>query len=304
MSKSVAVALGGGAARGWAHIGVLQALDEAGIRPDVVCGTSMGSLIGAIYACGRLPELTEWALELDWWQIVRLSDAKLQKGGFVSGERLMEFLRRFIHVERIEDLPLRFGAVATDLVSGHEHWLREGPLVDAVRASIALPGLLTPVVLNGRWYTDGGLVNPVPVSLCRALGAEVVIAVNVNGDLVGHHFNPRAHPPAVQEDTDLADWPLIRNLIAAIPEDIKQRARPYLNREEELSPGLLDVLAGSLNIMQDRITRSRMAGDPPEIQVTPRLAHIDLLAFDKADQAIAIGRRAMEPWLEPLRNLL
>lgn len=303
MRKKIAVALGSGAARGWAHIGVLQALEAAGIKPDIVCGSSMGSLVGAIYACGRLEELADWATDLNWWEIVRLSDARLQKGGFISGEKLMEFLRRFIHRENIEKLSVQYGAVATDLVSGQEHWFREGSLINAVRASIALPGVLTPVMLENRWYIDGGLVNPVPVSLCRALGADIVIAVNVNGDIVGRHFSPEPHPAPRENEFD--DWPLIRNLISVIPEDIKDRARPWLNREPEAAtPGLLDILASSINIMQDRISRSRMAGDPPDIQISPRLSHIELLGFDKAGEAIQVGHKATIPWLQTLKGML
>ena len=182
------IALGSGAARGWAHIGILRALEQAGIVPDVVAGTSIGALVGAAYASGRLDRLEEWVTQIDWWEIIRYMDLRL---GGVEGERLMRAFR-----ERVDDVPIEtlskpFGAVATDLHTGREVWFQDGSVLEAVRASIAVPGLFSPVRHRGRWLVDGGLVDPLPVSLCRALGADRVIAVNLNGDIVGKHLGGR-----------------------------------------------------------------------------------------------------------------
>ena len=177
------LALGGGAARGWAHIGVLEVLAANSITPDVVCGCSMGALVGAGYVVGQLDALAAWARSLTWRDVLGLLDPALSGGGLIRGERLLRFLREhYIDID-IADSPIPFGAVATDLATGREVWLRSGPLGDAVHASIAVPGVVGPVPLDGRWLVDGGLVNPVPVSLCRAMGADVVIAVNVNSEM-------------------------------------------------------------------------------------------------------------------------
>ncbi|WP_258868171.1 patatin family protein [Alkalilimnicola ehrlichii] len=181
----IGIALGSGSARGWSHIGVLTALAEAGIEPDIVCGSSIGALIGGVYAAGRLDDIEAWGNSLTRREVFSYMDFTLSGGGAIAGKRLMEVCSEYIEGCDIECLPKRFGAVATDLKTGTEVWLQEGPLQTAIRASISLPGLLTPVHVDGRWLVDGGLVNPVPVSLCRALGADIVIAVNLNGDLLG-----------------------------------------------------------------------------------------------------------------------
>ncbi len=289
----IGIALGSGSARGWAHIGVLKALEAAGVRPTVVCGTSIGALVGAAYASDRLAELEEWVLDLDLWAMLRLIDPR--RGGVMEGERLMRAFTERVADVPIESLPKVFGAVATDLVSGREVWLHKGSLGDAVRASIALPGLFKPVRLEGHWLADGGLVDPVPVSLCRALGAERVIAVNLNGDIVGRHFQRRTR----------------RTRAAELLEQISARFQlgKGVGATEDRSPteenfGLFDVMAGAMNIMQDRITRSRMAGDPPDLLLAPRLAHLALMDFDRAAEAIAAGETCVRNYRAALRDVL
>ncbi len=290
MTTKIALALGSGAARGWSHIGVIQALAHLNIRPSIICGSSIGALVGAVHACGHLEQLTQWLERITWLDSVRLADFQLQKGGFISGTNLMNFLSRFIDIKRIEELPMPFVAVATNLITGQEVWLKEGSVVDAVRASIALPGVFTPVQNRDRWLIDGGLVNPVPISACRAMGADRVIAVNLNGDIVGKHFNP-SHRTIPTDVNGSADWELLQQLLAIMPDSLKDRARPFLNKNkpETAGPGLFDVLAGAINIMQDRITRSRMAGDPPDVLIAPRLSHIELMGFDRASECIQAG---------------
>lgn len=288
----IGLALGGGSARGWAHIGVIRALDAAGVRPDLVCGTSAGALVGAAWAAGELERFTDWALAMRVKDVVSFIDLGLS-GGFLKGDRLMDFVRRSFVDRPIEELPVPFGAVATALQSGAEVWLRSGSTVDAVRASMALPALFTPVIRDGVMLVDGGLVNPVPVSLARAMGAELVIAVDLSSDLLGRHLRPDPRP--TQASSAVGEW--LRKLQDSLGlEATSGASRPRL-------PSMLDVVASSLNVMQVRIARSRLAGDPADALIAPRLAHLGLLDFHRAQEAIEEGRRAVKSALPSLRAL-
>lgn len=303
------IALGSGSARGWAHIGVLRALGEMGIQPDIMAGTSIGALVGGAQAVGQLEALDDWVCRLERLDILRLMDAKLSGGGFMRGDRLMAALSDYVEDRAIEDLPLPFAVVATDLNAGREVWLREGSLQEAVRASIALPGLFSPVRVDGRWLLDGGLVNPVPVSVCRALGADIVIAVNLSSDTLGRTMSsiqPDKRREDGEEERDEEEgW--FERMIGRMHTGLRFRLDRLISSgtEEErvAGPGLFDVMAGSINIVQDRLTRSRMAGDPPDIQIAPRLAHIRLMEFHRATEAIDEGRRAVERVAEQIRTV-
>jgi NTE family protein len=266
--RPIGVALGSGAARGWAHIGVLQGLQAAGLAPAVVAGTSSGAVVGAAYVLGKLEAFKAWVEALGWMDVAQLMDPRLTGPGVIAAERLFATLRKLLGDPPIESLPIPFGAVATDLLNGHEVWLTEGPVLGAVRASSALPGLFPPVDRADRYLVDGGLVNPVPVSLCRALGAQAIIAVNLNGDIVGRHF-------AVTR-----------------------------TGEGRQPPRVFDVIAGAINVMQDRITRSRMAGDPPDAMLSPRLRHVGLMEFHRGSETIRAGRECVEHMLPALRYAL
>ena len=293
-SKSrLGIALGSGSARGWAHIGVLRALEQAGIVPDVVSGTSIGALVGAAYASNRLDRLEEWVAQIDWWDIIRYMDVRL---GGVEGERLMRAFRERVEDAPIETLPKPFGAVATDLQTGREVWFQSGSLLEAVRASIALPGLFCPVRYQDRWLVDGGLVDPLPVSLCRALGADRVIAVNLNGNIVGKHFSGRPSRLA-------GPSPLLARLSTRLQAMLGNNGDTEEAKANE-PPGLFDVMAGAIHIMQDRITRARMAGDPPDVVLAPRLAHLGLMDFDQASAAMTAGLECVRLHLPLLRNVL
>ncbi|MBB5213774.1 patatin-like phospholipase RssA [Parapusillimonas granuli] len=289
----IGLVLGSGAARGWAHIGVIRALEEHGIAPDIICGTSIGALVGATYGLGVLDDFEAWVRGLGIKDVVSFMDLRLD-GGMLKGERLMDFFRRTFQDRPIEELKLPFGAVATSLHTGAEIWLRTGSTVDAVRASIALPGLFSPVWHGEHLLADGGLVNPVPVSLARAMGAEILIAVDLNADLFGRHFNKPA--PAQPQTLVGHEWmqKLQRNLSAWLPEPETETRR---------LPSMLDVLASSINIMQVRITRSRMVGEPPDVVITPRLAQLGLLDFHRARQAIEEGARAAKAAIPTLVEL-
>ncbi|MCK6406278.1 MAG: patatin-like phospholipase RssA [Rhodocyclaceae bacterium] len=280
----IGVALGSGSARGWAHIGVLRALTQIGVRPDIVCGTSIGAFVGAAHAAGELDRLDEWARGLTWQKVVGFFDIGA-RGGLIKGEKLTAFLLSHFVDRDIAELPVAFGTVATDLATGREIWLREGSVADAVRASVALPGLLAPVQHGEQLLVDGGLVNPVPVSLCRALGADIVIAVDLGSDLVGRKFRNAAatEPPPAGWRQRLA-W-----LLGAAGAEHVARAE---------GPSLLDVVAGSINIMQVRIARSRMAGEPADVLIAPRLAQVGLFDYHRCDEAIEEGSesvRVMQP---------
>ena len=299
--RAIGIALGSGSARGWAHIGVLQALTDAGVEPDIVCGSSVGALVGAVYVRSHLNSFSDWVRELNLIEIVRYMDIRLDEGGgFFQGKRFMEFLKQHIGDIHIEKLPKAFASVATDLSTGREIWFRTGPLLDAIRASMALPGIFTPVEFDGQWLVDGGLVNPVPVSLSRAMGARVVIAVNLNGDILGKHLRKTAPPSVNGKQASAETW-----LLEKLSSSLKKHAPSFKGKSKKpvkWRPGLFDVLASSLNIMQDRITRSRMAGDPPNITLSPRLSHIGLLEFDRAAEAIEEGRACVERMLPALKD--
>jgi len=283
---TIGLALGSGSSRGWAHIGIVNALSEQGIEPDILCGTSIGSLVGASHAAGNLPKLEAWVRSLNRFETIRFFEINSSLNGFVDTERLRLFLNRYVAGDhlRIEDLDKRFAAVSTDLESGREIWFTRGPILDAVWASISVPGLFPAIKNDDRWLVDGGLVNPVPVSVCRALGADIVIAVNLNGDIVGRHFPRAARPP------DRAEG--IKGKITGM---VREYTDTFFSpqRANDKPPSLFDAIAGSVNIIQDRITRSRMAGDPPDILLAPKLARIGLLEFYRADEAIAEGKKCV-----------
>ncbi len=351
----IGLALGSGAARGWAHVGVIRALEERGIVPDIVCGSSAGALVGAMYAAGRLEGLEKFGQELDWRQMVGYFDVSL-RGGLIRARKLLATLTAEFGSHDLASLGKPFGCVATDLVTGREIWLREGPLFERVQASMALPGLVAPVRLDGRWLVDGGLVNAVPISLCRAMGAETVIAVDLDTTLIGRHraaiaaaagettrrSEPAAAPPeavaapepersqdaeeGAEEDAEAAEREALEAALLALPggaplprslveergeADGANALQGFVNsmwerigrggtgeaREpsprEPQPPSIYEVVGTALSIMQVRLTRSRMAGDPPELLITPKLQDFWMLDFDRAQEAIAEGRRAV-----------
>jgi len=293
----VGLALGGGSARGWAHIGIIRALSEIGIEPSIVTGCSIGSIVGASYAAGNLHRLEEWVHSLSRLDVARFYDLKLSLNGFVDADRFTAFLVQNVCTEEqmIDDLDKVYASVSTDLDTGKEVWFSKGPVLDSVLASIALPGLFAPVYHQGRWLVDGGLVNPVPVSLCHALGADIVIGVNLNGDIVGKHRRQEAGE-AMSPEKGMDKW----------LDSIKSYSSNWFSSEKSTlnPPSLFDSIAGSINITQDRITRSRMAGDPPDVLLNPQLAHIGLLEFNRASEAIAEGRDCVTRMMPEIEHVL
>lgn len=297
MQPKIGLALGSGGARGWSHIGVLRALEGAGIRPDIVCGTSMGSLVGAGFAAGLLDRLEEFARGLTPLSVARLVDIDLRSGGLVAGRKVVEMLAGLGYSGAIGHLDLPYMAVATDLVNGREVWLNEGELLEAVRASIGIPGVFSPVHRKGRWLADGGMSNPVPVSCCRALGAEIIIAVNPNGFVRARFANEPERTSSLNAET----------LIGAMPSAVQPVLRGYMKTSAKprlKPPGYLDVIAGSVDIMSDKIMRARLAGDPPSVMVDVPLDHMTIFDFNQAGEAIAAGQKAMTAQMETLGALL
>ena len=302
----IGLALGSGSARGWAHIGVIDALVEAGIEPNIICGSSMGALVGAAFVTDRLEALREWAEAATRREIVSLLDIRFFGGGLIEGKQIVEFLRGMGIASSIEKCRRPYVAVATDMVTGREVWLKTGPIEDAVRASIALPGIFSPVRIDRRWLLDGGLVNPVPVSACRALGAEFIIAVNLNDDILHRRFDSEPEALEVSQNAPKSDedfsW-----LMKQSSESIRRQALLIAQKLLTVgpnTPSYFEVIATSINIMQDQITRARLAGEPPHVMLLPRLRNIGLLEFHRAKEAIAEGRAIVEQSLPSIRRNL
>jgi len=292
----IGLALGGGAARGWSHIGVLRALNEAGIVPDVIAGCSIGAVVGGCYAAGKLDELEAFTLSLTKRRVMGLLDFHFSGAGLIAGGRLQKLLDQDLTDRRVETLPIRFCTIATELVSGHEIWLTRGPLVQAMRASYALPGVFDPVMVGGRWLMDGALVNPIPITAARALGADIVICVNLNGEV-------RVRGTVIQSyDTDEKE---IEEAIEAAPRRWGLFSSSRVDKPRKPNaPGIATVMVDAFNITQDRIARSRLAGDPPDIMITPKLARMGLFEFHRAQECIALGRQATERALPDIMELL
>jgi NTE family protein len=296
----IGIALGGGAARGWAHIGVLKALREAGIVPDVIAGTSIGAVVGGCCAAAQLDELEAFARGLTRRKVFGYLDFNFAGTGLITGQRLCDRLLAHLGGQAIEDLPKPFTAVATEIGSGHEVWLSRGPLVEAIRASYALPGIFRPVRIGGRWLFDGALVNPIPVTVCRAMGARYVIAVNLNTDLYGRGT---VLPEIAAREMETPRQEPAPEAGANSRSALKLLQRQLFGRGEDV-PGISTVMIDAFNIVQDRIARSRLAGDPPDAIITPRLAGIGPFDFYRAEELIGRGHAAAQREIDDLAHEL
>ena len=291
---TIGLALGGGAARGFAHIGVMRTLEAHGIVPDVIVGTSIGAVVGGCYAGRQLDSLEQWARSLNVRSVLSYLDISLSGSGLIRGGHLAKQLETALTDSRVEDLPIRFAAIATEFNTGHEIWLTRGRLAEALRASYALPGIFPPVLIGGRWLVDGALVNPVPVSAARALGARLVIAVNLNSDLFGRGTIISDHGSDASDDA--AQEAAKPNGLRGLFGGERSLRRQFLGRRGR--PGIPTVMVEAFNVMQDRITRARLAGDPPDVLISPRLGPVGWFDFHRAAQAIAIGSEATEKAIE------
>jgi len=302
----VGLVLGAGAARGWAHIGVLKALAAEGIRPDIICGCSIGALVAASSATGHLDTLEKRVHEMTVSRVIGYFDISLRGGGIIEGRWILDFFRESIEDIDIANATPAFGAVATDLASGRETWLTSGSMIDAVRASVAIPGLLTPILIRGRWHVDGALVNPLPVSLCRALGADLIIAVSLNGNLMARP-KPVAVTPAltaapgeldVAEVTD-SSWKRWLGYGRSTDAGATQHGPPADNR-----PGYLEVVSQTFFIVQDFVSRIRLAADPVDVLIAPDVGQLGWLEFHRAAEAIEAGEAAVASSLPAIRSFI
>jgi NTE family protein len=293
----IGIALGAGAARGWSHIGVLLELIEHGIYPDVVAGTSVGAVVGAAYAAGKLKEMERFARGLTKRRVMSLMDVSFSGVSLLAGERLRRELEQEFAGRSFEDLEKKFATVATEAGTGHEIWLTKGSVADAIRASYALPGIFEPVQINGRWLFDGALVNPIPVTLCRALGAEFVIAVNLVADTTFRGtiiHDPMSIEPALDKYDFGVPAAGGQTLRARIFGGVSGNLRRVFGKREDGAPGIANAMMDAFNIAQGRISRSRLAGDPPDVLINARLAKVGLFDFHRADELIAVGREATQ----------
>lgn len=307
--KKIGLALGSGSARGWAHIGVIQALSEAGIRVDCVAGTSIGAMVGAAYASGKIDELEETALQFDWRHILHFFDIVFPKSGLIDGMKVADFIRSHVEEKNIEELPIPFHAVTTDLTTGQEVVIQDGDIIEAVRASISLPGIFTPVKKNGKILVDGGLVNPVPVSVVRGMGADFVIAVDLSRDMMTKRATRLAPIAGVS--------PVVSSAEAGLNPTVKTRISALINKElgmldvpafkqirqwmgQDPLPSIFEVLINSIYIMENRITVTGLQVYPPDLLIRPKLGHIRLLEFHRANEAIAGGYQEAKARIRPL----
>lgn len=293
----IGLALGSGAAKGWAHIGAIAALERAGIKVDVVAGCSVGALVGAAYASHRMPLLETWVRSFSYWDVIRLMDFSWRRGGLLRGERVFNHVRRLVKNDHIEQCAMPFGAVTTNLSTGRELWLTEGDLHQAVRASCSMPGLLAPVAWHGYWLVDGAVVNPVPISLTRALGADIVIAVDLQHDA---HLMQQdllsVTPQSVEEEATAAatSW----------GGRLRQSLSRVAQRKVNQTPGAMEIMTTSIQVLENRVKRNRMAGDPPDVLIQPFCPQISTLDFHRAEEAIEAGKLAVEKKMDELLPLV
>ena len=298
----IGLALGGGAARGFAHIGVVRTLIAHGIVPNVVVGTSIGAVVGGAYAAGHLDKLEEWARSLQRRNILGYLDIRLNGSGLIGGDKLAAQLEAAIGPILIEELPLKFATVATEVRTGHEIWLTHGRMVDAIRASYALPGIFSPVLVGDRWLVDGALVNPVPVSAARAFGAEIVIAANLSSDIFTHSTTIYAHGPSANMPEAVIEPAPPKRGFGKLFSAERTMKREFFGGGGR--PGISSVMVDAFNIMQDRITRARLAGDPPDLLISPRVGQIGWFDFHCADDLIAYGARAAERAIDSIQEAI
>lgn len=294
---SIGLVLGGGAARGFAHIGVLRTLMAHGIRPDVIAGTSIGAVVGGLFAAGELDAFEEWCRQLTRRRVLGYLDLKFGGSGLIGGSRLVRKLESALGETCFSDLPTRLAAIATEIGTGHEIWLTRGRLSDAMAASYALPGIFPPKLIGGRWLMDGAMVNPLPISAARALGARLVIAVNLNADNFGRGTIIQDHGPDAEDDARRAQHQLDRSRSRIFRTD-RLLQRQFFGAPDR--PGLSTVMVEAFQVMQDRITRSRLAGDPPDVMISPRLGRINLFDFHRAKESITLGAEAAEKSIEAI----
>ncbi len=294
LRKTVGLVLGCGSSRGWAHIGAIEALEEANIPIDLIVGCSVGSYIGAIYASGSITSLKAFVLKMDGKKVFSYFDVVIPRSGLLDGtKKLRELFSLHTHVQNFSELKLPVFMVATDLETGQKVVLRSGNLLDALRASMSMPGLFAPARVKDRWLVDGGLVDPVPVSVARAMGADIVIAVDLSSGTISRKKRKerkcqRAKAPVKKEEHK-------NELIIKLSEYYENAELSFKSKINELlkkdasMPDIIETVTTSINIMQDRITRINLAVNPPDVLIQPHLGELKMLDFDQVEHTIEEG---------------
>jgi len=330
--KKVGLALSGGGARGWAHIGIIRALQNAGIKIDMIAGTSIGSLVGAIYLAGELDELEVFVRDLEWKDVLSYFDMVFPTKGLLDGNKITELLSTRLKKLKVEDTPIHFCCVATDIKTGEEVHITKGSMVDAVRASIAIPGIFTPLQKNGQFLSDGGVVNPLPIDVVKKMGADVVIAVNLNrnwpltpeilAERDKKETNGKSALLKVKEERKLSEkktkeiedrkegiLEYVQSRYELLQNDIQKKLDEWLPKEEEKKPqepNIFDIIGTSINVMQERATRYMLVSYPPDVLIEPHLNHFNIFDYDQADAIIRAGyeetMKAMPKIIEQLEK--
>ncbi|MGL5387827.1 MAG: patatin-like phospholipase RssA [Serratia sp. (in: enterobacteria)] len=292
----IGLALGAGAAKGWAHIGVINALRKRGIEVDIVAGCSVGALVGAAFASHRLPLMEQWVRSFSYWDVIRLMDLSWQRGGLLRGERVFNVVGQLLKIDDFADCSLKFGAVTTNLSTGRELWMTKGDIHQAIRASCSMPGLLAPVWFDGYWLVDGALVNPVPISLARAMGADIVIAVDLQHDahLMQQDLFSVHSDPSEPSTSDSTNW----------RERLRERMNKMMLKKTTFTPTAMEIMSTSIQMLENRVKRTRMASDPPDVLIQPYCPQISTLDFHRASEAIEAGRLAVEKQIDVLAPLI
>jgi NTE family protein len=302
----VGLVLGSGSSRGWAHIGAIEALQDANIPIHFVAGCSVGAFVGAIFASGGLEQLKKYVIEMDGESMFSFSDLTLIRPGLLDGDKkLRELFCMHTDKKDFDELEIPLKVVAADMHSGDQVVLDSGDLLKALRASMSYPGLFAPVYHKNRWLIDGGVVDPVPVGVARAMGADIVIAVNLDSELVSRKRHgkiqavPEMKPPPVRNE-------FLKNLAAryeAVEKTIRKRLE-LQKKNKPSPPGTRQVINSAIQLMQDRITRVNFAVSPPDILITPRLGDLKMLDYDQVEHAIEEGYIATRNKVNDIRMLM
>ena len=297
-TPKIGLVLGSGASRGWAHIGVIEALEKHGIDIGIITGASAGSFIGAAYAGGGLEQVKKFALDMDWKAVLSFLDLAFPRSGFIEGRKVAELIKLFTEVERFEALNIPLIMVATNMRTGQEVRLSKGSVTNALRASMAVPGLLTPKLINNEWLVDGGVVNPLPIDVCRNAGADIVIAVDINSDRITRKNKHPENADWVKNSTKIEKKRL--EVIKSWTErfgptgkTVSSKIDQWFSREEH-SPHIFDVLGSSINIMQKKIEEMNLQTHAPDVLLAPRLGDMNFFDFDHAERAINEGFKCCE----------
>ncbi|MEE4262418.1 MAG: patatin-like phospholipase family protein [Desulfobacteraceae bacterium] len=307
--KTVGLALGSGSSRGWAHIGAIEALEEENIPVDYVAGSSVGSYVGALYASGSLKSLKEFVLAMDGKKVFSYFDVVFPRSGILDGtKRLKELFSFHTDVEDFSELKIPVMMVATDMATGKKIVLKSGNIFNALRATMSIPGLFAPVRVKDRWLVDGGLVDPVPVGVARALEADVVIAVDLNSGIISHKKPQRQPKPAAKKSEDSPAYKI--ELLKKMAEyyehaetSFTSKINELLNRESS-TPDIIETVMTSINIMQERITRINLAVEPPDVLIQPRLGQLKMMDFDQVEQTIEEGYISVKEKIADIKKLL